>query len=151
MPADRSRALSQHYVLGDVLVDSTFPELADTLDPSVEVLVNLGRLTKLLDQIAERFPPRFEVMSGFRDERLNDACREAGLPASVNSLHLTGCAADIMPGSDDLDPEVVFEWLRSTADELALNEAVYYPKKGFIHVAVVDHDRPTPRRILMRL
>ena len=149
MPVDRARALSKHYVLDELLVDATFPELAAKLDPGALELANLGRLTALLERISARFPPKFSVLSGYRDDALNEACREAGLPASLNSLHLSGCAADVQPG-EDVDLEAVFDWLQIAAEDLGLHEAVYYPKKGFIHVAVVDHDRPTPRRILMR-
>ncbi len=151
MPPDKTRQISRHFSLGDLLVDSSFPELADQLDPDADIVDNLGRLTALLDQICDRFPPGFEVLSGYRDQPLNDACREAGLPASVNSLHLHGCAADVRPRGEDIDPETVFEWLRERSPELSLHEAVYYPKKGFIHVAVLNHDAPTPKRILMRI
>ena len=151
MAVDRTRPISRHYALGDLLVDSTFPKLADQLEPGEPIQDNLGRLTALLDQICDRFPPGFEVLSGYRDHALNDACREAGLPASVKSLHLHGCAADVRPINEEVDPETVFEWLRERSDELSLHEAVYYPKKGFIHVAVVYHDAPTPKRILMRI
>ena len=80
---DRTRKLSRHYMLGDLMVDDTFPELAEQLDPTTEILANLGRLTALLDCIVEQFPPSFEVLSGYRDQRLNDACIQAGRPASV--------------------------------------------------------------------
>lgn len=150
MPVDRSRKLSKHFELGDLLVDATFPQLALELVPPPKVLANLERLTGLLDKVVERYPPRLEILSGYRDERLNDACREAGLPASVRSLHLVGCAADIKFTNPEVDPEMAFEWMRASAPELGINEAVYYPKKGFIHVAVVNPDNPTPQRILMR-
>ncbi|MBI2375163.1 MAG: hypothetical protein HYV07_14300 [Deltaproteobacteria bacterium] len=151
MPADRARRLSKHFVLGDVLVDSTFPELAGGLDPPPSHLANLERLGVLLDAVADQFPPGFEVVSGYRDQALNDACIQAGLPASVRSLHLTGCAADVRPKNDETDLEVVYEWLRGRALALALHEAVFYPRKGFIHVAVFDPEQPTPSRILMRI
>lgn len=150
MGADRSRSLSRHYLLGDFLNDATFPALAAQLDPPMEVLANLGRLAAVIDAIVDRFPPKFEILSGYRDARLNDACREAGLPASVASLHLSGCAADVRPVAD-VDPEAIFDWLRDHAEQIHLHEAVYYPKKGFIHVSVVDHEHPTSRRILMRM
>jgi uncharacterized protein YcbK (DUF882 family) len=151
MPADRERRLSRHYVLRDLLVDATFPELAKKLDPDERVLKNLERLGALLDRVVDRFQPKWTVLSGFRDTALNEACRQAGLPASVNSLHLTGCAADIQPSDPNLDLEIVFEWMRehSRAD-LAIHEAVFYPIKNFIHVAVEDREHPTPKRILMR-
>ena len=150
MPVDPERKLSRHFKLGDLLVDSTFPDLAGQLDPGAEVLGNLGRLTALMDQIADQFSTKLEVLSGYRDERLNDACREAGLPASLNSLHLSGCAADIRPSEPDVDLEEVFDWVEKQAESLSVHEAVYYPKKEFIHVAVADPEKPTLRRILMR-
>ena len=150
MPPDPERKLSRHFKLGDLLVDSTFPELAGQLDPGVEILGNLGRLTALMDQISDQFSTKLEVLSGYRDERLNDACREAGLPASVNSLHLSGCAADIRPTELDVDIEEIFDWVEKQAENLSVHEAVFYPKKEFIHVAVADPEKPTLRRILMR-
>jgi uncharacterized protein YcbK (DUF882 family) len=151
MPANRERKLSHHYVLGDLLVDTTFPELAVSLDPDEKILENLERLTAVLDRITEKFPPMWTVLSGFRDTKLNEACRQAGLPASLNSLHLSGCAADIQAKDADLDLEVVFEWMREQSrHDLAVHEAIFYPLKNFIHVAVEDRDNPTPKRILMR-
>jgi uncharacterized protein YcbK (DUF882 family) len=152
MPADRALRLSKHYVLGDFLIDSTFPDLAKELDPGAKILENLKRLTALIDRLVDQFPPKWKILSGFRDERLNEACRKAGLPASIDSLHLFGCAADIQPGDDDVDLEGVFEWItqQARAGELAVHEAVYYPNKGFIHVAVESPEHPTQKRILMR-
>jgi uncharacterized protein YcbK (DUF882 family) len=151
MPADRERRLSKHYMLGDFLVDQTFPELAVMLDPDEHTLRNMERLANIIERIKEKFPAVWTVLSGFRDHRLNEACRQAGLPASLNSLHLTGCAADIQPNDIDLDLEAVFEWVREQSrSDLAIHEAVFYPIKNFIHVAVEDRDNPTPKRILMR-
>jgi len=150
MPVDPERKLSRHFKLGDLLVDSTFPELAGQLDPGVEILGNLGRLTVMMDKISDQFSTELEVLSGYRDERLNDACRDAGLPASVNSLHLSGCAADIRPKELEIEIEEIFDWVEKQADNLSVHEAVFYPKKEFIHVAVADPQNPTLRRILMR-
>lgn len=151
MPADRARRLSEHYALGDFLVDQTFPELAVMLDPDEATLKNMERLATVVERIKEKFPAVWTVLSGFRDGRLNEACRQAGLPASLNSLHLSGCAADIQPNDIDLDLEAVFEWVREASrTDLAIHEAVFYPIKNFIHVAVEDRDNPTPKRILMR-
>jgi hypothetical protein len=151
MPADRALRLSKHYLLGDMLVDSTFPELALLLDPSPKALENLKRLTALIDRIVDQFPPKWTVLSGFRDERLNEACRKAGLPASIDSLHLFGCAADIQP-SEDVDLESVYEWIthHSRAGDLSVHEAVYYPNKGFLHVGVENPEQPSAKRIIMR-
>jgi uncharacterized protein YcbK (DUF882 family) len=151
MPADRERRLSRHYVLKDLLVDATFPDLAKNLDPDPKALKNLERLTSVLDRIVDRFPPQWTVLSGYRDAKLNEACRQAGLPASLNSLHIGGCAADIQPVDANLDLELVFEWVREQSrSELLVHEAIFYPIKNFIHVAVEDRDNPTPKRILMR-
>lgn len=151
MPANRERRLSRRYVLGDLLVDSTFPELALMLDPDEKTVKNLERLSAVLERIADKFPPAWTILSAYRDVRLNEACRQAGLPASLNSLHLSGCAADIQSSDADVDLEAVFEWVRDQSRlDLAVHEAVFYPMKGFIHVAVEDRDNPTPKRILMR-
>src|SRR5688500_727474 len=101
MAADRALRLSKHYVLGDLLIDSTFPDLALILEPNAKALESLKRLTALIDRICDQFPPKWRVLSGFRDERLNEACRKAKLPASIDSLHLFGCAADIQPDDED--------------------------------------------------
>lgn len=150
MAADPDKRLSEHFVLGDFMIDESFPELAKGLDPDTRCLGNLARLTALLDRIVDAFPPGLEVLSGFRDKRLNDACIKAGLPASVRSLHLSGCAADVKPSSEEVDLENVYHWLMSHKVDIGLHEAVYYPLKGFIHVAVDDPDNPTASRIIMR-
>lgn len=150
MPSDRNRKLSKHFALSDFLVDETFPNLAASLDPDGGAVENLTRLAAIMDRIVESFGTHIKVLSGYRDEALNDACRDAGLPASIHSLHLFGCAADLELQNREVDPETVFNWLRDQADELALGEVVYYPRKGFIHVAVLDTKHPTSRRILMR-
>lgn len=150
MTADRDQKLSEHFALGDFLVDATFPDLAAELDPDEKTLGNLGRLTTLLEQVVEKFPSDWTVLSGFRDEKLNEACRHAGMPASVDSLHLAGCAADMKPGTD-VDLEAVFEWIQEQSKHgLPVHEAVFYPLKGFIHIGVEDPDRPTAKRMLMR-
>ena len=151
MPADRALRLSKHYLLGDMLVDSTFPELALLLDPDPKALESLKRLTALIDRIVDQFPPKWTVLSGYRDERLNEACRKAGLPASIDSLHLFGCAADIQP-SEEVDLESVYEWItqHSRSGDLVVHEAVYYPNKGFLHVGVENPEHPSAKRIIMR-
>lgn len=148
--ADRAQKLSEHYALGDFLVDSTFPALAKELSPDAATIANLGRLASTIERLIEAFPGEWKVLSGFRDVKLNEACRGAGLPASVDSLHLTGCAADIEP-QGDVDLEAVFEWISEHAKgDLAVHEAVFYPLKGFIHIGVEDERRPTAKRFLMR-
>ena len=150
MAADRALQLGEHFALGDFLVDATFPKLAAELEPDSKSLENLRRLAATLEAIVAKFPSEWSVLSGYRDVKLNDACRDAGLPASVDSLHLSGCAADIKPASD-VDLEAVFEWIsEESKDDLAVHEAVFYPLKGFIHVGVEDPERPTAKRILMR-
>jgi uncharacterized protein YcbK (DUF882 family) len=151
MPADRSRRLSPRYVLGEFLVDTTFPELAQKLDPTPTQLSNLERLAAVIERINDQFPARWKVLSGYRDQVLNEACRQAGLPASLDSLHLEGCAADIEPHGGEFDLEAVYEWVRDTSKkDLDVHEAVFYPLKGFIHIGVEDPKRPTQKRVLMR-
>ena len=151
MPLDRERRLSKHFVLREFLVDATFPEMAEQLEPDEKTLANLERLTALIDRVVDQFPSKWKILSGFRDHRLNEACRGAGMPASIESLHLSGCAADLQPGDKQVDLEAVFEWIsEQSRRDLPIHEAVYYPMKGFIHVAVENREKHTPRRILLR-
>lgn len=151
MTADRAHALSKHFTLGAFLVDETFPELAEALDPDATTLDHLGRMARVLDVLHDTFEGGWTVRSGYRDAALNDACRDQGLPASLDSLHLLGCAADVAPDGDQ-DLEAVFDWLSAQAHAgLELQEAVYYPKKGFIHIAVPHPDFMRPRRFIMRM
>jgi len=150
MSSVRDLKLSRHYSLGDLLVDSTFPELAQRLEPPPPIVDNLRRLAQLLDEVSDQFPPGVEVLSGFRDEQLNDACRQVGLPASKDSQHLWGCAADVRLKDREIDPEIVYEWMKARADQILLHEAVFYPIKGFIHVGIDNPAHPTAKRILMR-
>lgn len=148
---ERNRRLSRHHVLGDFLVDDTFPDLAKRLAPDEVQLANLERLAQVIERIADQFPAQWKVLSGYRDPVLNEACRQAGLPASLDSLHLDGCAADIEPHGGDFDLETVYEWVRDTSRvDLDVHEAVFYPLKGFIHIGVENKKRPTAKRILMR-
>ncbi len=151
MAADRAQEVSSQHVLGDFLVDGRFPDLAAQLDPSTEQVANIKRLAALLCQVFERFPGSWKVLSGFRDQPLNEACRKAGLPASIQSLHLAGCAADLQP-DDEVDLEAVFDWIAEVGkNELAVHEAVYYPNKNFIHLGVKDPKQDTSKKVLMRL
>ncbi len=151
MAQDRARFVSKHYRLGDFLVDAQFSDLAERLMPGTKEVENLERLGQLIDRIVDHFPSGWRVISGYRNLELNEACRKAGRPASVHSLHLEGCAADLQPADENLDLEAVFEWIREHSHrDLPVHEAVYYPMKKMIHVAVVCNEKPSPRRFLTR-
>lgn len=148
---DREQSLSEHFLLKALLVDESFPEMADELVPDEATLGNLKRLAAVLEMVCTEFDGGWTVRSGYRDEALNEACREKGLPASVDSLHLLGCAADLAPDGDQ-DLEAVFDWLSDQGREgTHIQEAVYYPKKGFIHIGVPHADVKQPRRFIMRV
>lgn len=151
LAVDRSDQLSRHFTLGQFLVDETFPELAAALSPSDEVLESLTRLARVLDAVEDEQPGGWRVRSGYRDKALNTACRDMGMPASIESLHLLGCAADVEPMGDQ-DLERLFDWISvHVHQDLDLQEAVYYPRKGFIHIAVPHPEFKRPRRFIMRV
>ncbi|MBK8013777.1 MAG: hypothetical protein IPK13_20810 [Deltaproteobacteria bacterium] len=148
--ADRSRHISRRFTLGDFLVDRTFPDLAAVLEPTEAHIRNLSRLATVLDVLVDEFGGEWVILTGFRDAALNHACRRAGMPASVESLHLDGCAADVKP-DPSVDLERVYRWIgERTRPDLSIHEAVYYPKKGFMHLAVESDVRPSAKRIIMR-
>ncbi len=148
---DHEQSLSKHFPLKALLVDESFPEMAAELEPDEATLGNLKRLTEILELVCAEFEGGWTVRSGYRDKALNEACRQKGLPASVDSLHLLGCAADLAPDADQ-DLEAVFDWLSALGRQGAeIQEAVYYPKKGFIHIGVPSSDVKQPRRFIMRV
>jgi len=70
----------------------------------------------------------FQVISGYRSPKTNEALRRSTSGVAKRSLHTLGRAIDInLPG-------VELERLRQAARSLGRGGVGYYPKSGFIHV-----------------
>ena len=81
----------------------------------------------LLHEAAER-RGNFEVISGFRSPRTNEALRRVTDGVAAGSLHMSGRAIDVRHTG------IATEDLRAAALELARGGVGYYPSSNFVHV-----------------
>jgi uncharacterized protein YcbK (DUF882 family) len=90
------------------------------------------RLLDLLHAIGTELKNQrpLHVISGYRSLKNNTLLRRRGKPASKNSYHLRGKAADIcIPGCQ-------LSALRGVSAQLKGGGVGYYPQAGFLHVDV---------------
>jgi uncharacterized protein YcbK (DUF882 family) len=91
--------------------------------------IDLGLLDSL-SSLYEQFERRghFEVISGYRSPRTNEALRHATTGVAKDSLHVSGRAIDVrltsVPTSD----------LRAAAVAMQRGGVGYYPKSNFVHI-----------------
>src|SRR5262249_28351902 len=88
------------------------------------------RFVELLGYLNLRSGRPLVLLSGFRSPSYNDGVRRRGLPASRDSLHTEGIAADLAFPRDLLEPL----WLG--VRDLGCCGAGYYAREGFLHVDV---------------
>ncbi len=88
------------------------------------------RFVELLGYLNVRSGRPLALLSGFRSPSYNDGVRRRGLPASRDSLHTEGLAADLAFPRDLLEP------LWFGIRELDCCGAGYYAREGFLHVDV---------------
>ena len=87
-------------------------------------LINL--LHKLHTLTNSRAP--FEIISGFRSEKTNEALRKKSTGVAKRSYHMQGKAIDVRLADVDL------KTLRDTAISLQAGGVGYYQKSGFLHI-----------------
>jgi zinc D-Ala-D-Ala carboxypeptidase len=131
--------ISPHFRLEEFAVSHDHPALVRAVPPRCE-----GFVRKLADLVLE--PARaaigvpFEITSGFRSIHLN-----AAVGGSATSQHLWAQAADVeLRGRPAL---ALFDWYRARAAEgapLPHGQLVWYPDRGFVHVALASDRHPGP-------
>ncbi|HZF30779.1 MAG TPA: DUF882 domain-containing protein [Gammaproteobacteria bacterium] len=87
----------------------------------------------LLDEVCRLYHAfdcrgHFEVISGYRSPKTNEALRHVSTGVAKNSLHLEGRAIDVRLTSAALDK------LRDAAISLRSGGVGYYPDSKFVHV-----------------
>jgi len=113
--------------------------LPDALDAIAHLLRDFRRqethpievaLLDTLSALYERFERRghFEVISGYRAPRTNEALRRVTTGVAKDSLHLHGRAIDIRLTSADTAT------LRDAALSLQQGGVGYYPESKFVHI-----------------
>jgi uncharacterized protein YcbK (DUF882 family) len=94
-----------------------------THDIDVALLDEIHRLYSEFDHRG-----RFEVISGYRSPRTNEALRHATSGVAEHSLHMSGRAIDVrLTSAATAD-------LRDAAITLKSGGVGYYPKSNFVHV-----------------
>jgi uncharacterized protein YcbK (DUF882 family) len=88
------------------------------------------RFVELLGYLSVRSGRPLALLSGSRSPSYNEGVRRRGLPASRDSLHTEGLAADLAFPRDLLEPL----WLGIR--DLDCCGAGYYAREGFLHVDV---------------
>jgi uncharacterized protein YcbK (DUF882 family) len=86
----------------------------------------LDELTRLYEQFDSR--GHFEVISGYRSPRTNEALRHATSGVAENSLHLKGRAIDVRLTSAKTDD------LRDAAIAAKAGGVGYYAESNFVHI-----------------
>jgi uncharacterized protein YcbK (DUF882 family) len=87
-------------------------------------------LLDLLTSIHDLFDRRgnFEVISGYRSARTNEALRHVSSGVAKDSLHMFGRAIDVRLTSARIDN------LRDAAIEVRRGGVGYYPQSNFVHI-----------------
>lgn len=136
MPAADER-LSPHFMLSEFSRSAAHPDLVR--DVPADIVQVLRRLVlEVLEPIRRDIAKPMKILSGYRSKDLNRA-----IGGSVTSQHVRGEAADFT--THDLRGTWI-AILGMVADH-RLREAgqlIYYPSRGFIHVALPSGRFPHP-------
>lgn len=96
---------------------------------SLEIYRNLDNLmTKVLDPAREKLGQPIIITSGFRSGVVNSLVH-----GNINSQHMKGEAADIKPQHSW---DMLKLWRIITEELPEFDQAIYYVKRGFIHVSI---------------
>ncbi len=108
-----------------ILRDHRTQEVAQIDHQLIDMLHNLHSLT------ASAAP--FEIISGYRSAKTNQALRNSTSGVAKRSLHMQGKAIDVRL------PDIELKKLRDVAISLQAGGVGYYSKSGFLHI---DTGRP---------
>lgn len=131
---------SPYFEIEEFAVSGAYPYLVEPVPPIfrrwVEQLVR-GALHPL--RVAYAKP--FRVLSGYRSEALNQA-----VGGSPTSQHRFAQASDI----GCADPGELFRLAWEKRAELDAGQLIYYPLKGFVHIATRSLKYPVPTFFVSR-
>lgn len=108
-----------------ILRDHRTQEVAQIDRQLIDMLHNLHTLTK------SNAP--FEIISGYRSPKTNEALRKSTSGVAKRSLHMQGKAIDVRL------PDIELKNFRNAAISLQAGGVGYYSKSGFLHL---DTGRP---------
>lgn len=126
--------VSEDFRWREFAVSKSHPELVEPVpDEYRENVVRLA--TRILQPIRSVRKRPIDISSGYRSPALNLA-----VGGSPTSQHVRADAADHSDG----DPLGEFEQLVTRAIEVPCGQCIYYPSRGFIHIANPSNRFPEP-------
>ena len=111
--------------INTILRDHRSGEVSDIDTQLLDLLYNLQQLTQSTSP--------FEIISGFRSAKTNEALRNTTNGVAKKSLHMQGKAIDVRL------PDIELKTLRDCAISLQAGGVGYYTKNSFLHL---DTGRP---------
>lgn len=129
---------SPHFTLSEFAVSASRPDLVRPVPDALRGRVR--RLaTRLLEPLRAASGSRLKIVSGYRPPPLNKA-----VGGSPTSQHVVAEAVDVVP----LDVPVFALWREVLehvgAFEADLGQAIVYPARGFVHLALPSVRFPAP-------
>lgn len=132
MPVDDQ--LSTDFNLAEFAVSGSYPGLVEPVPE--RFIPNVERLVRdILQPMRTMWERSFAILSCYRSKKLNDA-----VGGSESSQHRSAAATDFTTA----DIRALFLKLLQDPDRYPMGQVIYYPKKGFMHVALPSRRYPTP-------
>ena len=126
-------ALTPHFELEEF--ERTGTRLVNVA-PQIAVVRLKLLCAAILEPLREKVGP-LRITSGYRSQQVNEAVGSK----STKSQHLTGQACDCVPLK--MKAEAAFKILHKlAADGLPVDQAIWYPKKGHLHVSFNADEAP---------
>jgi len=127
--------ISTHFSLEEFSVSGSFPKLVEPVPahyvPNVEKLVRT-----VLQPLRDGMGQPLRITSGYRPEKLNNA-----VGGSASSQHRYAQAADCTCAYLN----EVFAGIMIGRERFRLGQAILYPDRSFMHLALPSSSHPVPR------
>lgn len=125
--------LTANFRLSEFSVSATHPHLTEPVP--LAFLDKAAALADVLQRVRSQVGAPIKILSGYRPARLNRA-----VGGSSTSQHLFMEAVDFTTTDLRWALEAL---LRLRADSPLLGQVIYYPQRGFIHIALPSTRFPT--------
>ena len=127
--------LTEHFTLEELITSEIAARHGLDNNPSLEVVANLERLARFLEDVRKILGKPIMVNSAYRSLAVNEAVK-----GSKSSQHLVGCAADIRVPS--MTPDQVCKAI--IASDLQYDQLIR-EFDAWTHVSITNDANATPR------
>lgn len=127
--------LTEHFTLEELITSEIAARHGLDNNPSLEVVANLERLARFLEEVRKILGKPIMVNSAYRSPAVNEAVK-----GSKSSQHLVGCAADIRVPS--MTPDQVCKAI--IASNLQYDQLIR-EFDAWTHVSITNDVNATPR------